>query len=82
MCVTLSPTSSKAEKTRWRELLSRWAQVEFCPLEDPDFRAPQRPAAPPAAPAAAPAAADVRVRRTTGYFVRPCVPLRPGFISL
>ena len=58
MCVTLSPTSGKAEKARWRELLSRWAQVEFCPLEDPDFRAPQRPAG---APAERPAAADVRV---------------------
>ncbi|XP_043244251.1 zinc finger SWIM domain-containing protein 4-like [Amphibalanus amphitrite] len=48
VCVTLSPTSSKTEKARWRELLSRWAQVEFCPLEDPDFRAPQRSAAPAA----------------------------------
>lgn len=36
--VTLNPNSLEAEKGRWRSLLTGWAELDFCPLEDPDCR--------------------------------------------
>jgi hypothetical protein len=39
VCIMLNPHSSCPEKQQWRELLSRWTQLDACPREDLDFRA-------------------------------------------
>lgn len=38
VCIVLNPRSSAQERQHWRTLLQKWAAVEVCPPEDPDFR--------------------------------------------
>ncbi|KAF6216446.1 hypothetical protein GE061_000788 [Apolygus lucorum] len=38
--IVLNPHCSLAEKLHWKKLLEKWAKVDVCPLEDPDFRQP------------------------------------------
>ena len=38
VCVVLNPQCSVGDKLHWRQMLEKWAQVDVCPPEDPDFR--------------------------------------------
>ena len=40
MCVVLNPNVTSQEKTTWQTLLTKWSQMDVCPLEDADTRAP------------------------------------------
>jgi len=40
VCVVLNPQCSVGDKLHWRQMLEKWAQVDVCPPEDPDFRPP------------------------------------------
>ena len=42
MCVVLNPVSGSAERTAWRQMLSKWTKIEVCPLEDPDYKPSSR----------------------------------------
>lgn len=42
VCIVLNPHCSNQEKQHWKCLLEKWALIDVCPQEDPDFR-PQPP---------------------------------------
>lgn len=45
VCIVLNPHCSNQEKQHWKCLLEKWASIDVCPQEDPDFR-PQPPPRP------------------------------------
>ncbi|KAF4520582.1 hypothetical protein B566_EDAN005993 [Ephemera danica] len=59
VCIMLNPHASRPEKQQWRELLSRWTQLDACPREDLDFRA---------LPATRQEAHDFHPRRPVGLY--------------
>lgn len=38
VCIVLNPKSNTQERQHWKLLLQKWAAVEVCPPEDPDYR--------------------------------------------
>ncbi len=38
VCVVLNPQSTWTDKELWHDLLSKWAELDVCPLEDTDTR--------------------------------------------
>ena len=38
MCIVLNPHCTSTEKQNWKRLLEKWAAMDICPLEDPDYR--------------------------------------------
>lgn len=42
VCIVLNPKSSQLERNNWKDLLEKWAKIDVCPQEDPDFRPPIR----------------------------------------
>lgn len=42
VCVVLNPHCKLPEKRQWKALLEKWARIDVCPQEDPDWRPPQQ----------------------------------------
>ena len=42
VCVVLNPQSYPYQREQYRVLLQRWANMDVCPLEDPDYRPPSQ----------------------------------------
>ncbi|KAJ1524459.1 hypothetical protein ONE63_010956 [Megalurothrips usitatus] len=38
VCIVLNPHCTAVEKQNWKRLLEKWAAMDICPLEDPDYR--------------------------------------------
>ncbi|XP_052129793.1 zinc finger SWIM domain-containing protein 5 [Frankliniella occidentalis] len=38
VCIVLNPHCTTLEKQNWKRLLEKWAAMDICPLEDPDYR--------------------------------------------
>ncbi|XP_049825387.1 zinc finger SWIM domain-containing protein 5 [Aethina tumida] len=41
VCIVLNPNCTQHEKQQWKVLLEKWAVIDVCPPEDPDYRLQQ-----------------------------------------